>query len=148
MTDAVVVGAGPNGLSAAITLARKGFSVVVLEANDTIGGGARTRELTLPGFHHDICSAIHPMSVVSPFMMSIPLAEHGLAWKYSHGAVAHPLDDGTAGLLEQSLDETAEALGEDAAAYRSLMGALAKHPAAVFDEILRPIRLIPRHPLL
>src|ERR1051326_9513423 len=86
MHDAVIVGAGPNGLSAAIVLARAGLSTLVLEANDTIGGGARSEEVTLPGFIHDICSAIHPMSVVSPFIRTLPLAEHGLEWRYSPAA--------------------------------------------------------------
>src|SRR5213592_3751822 len=91
--DAVVVGAGPNGLSAAIVLAGAGLSVVVLEASDTIGGGARTAELTLPGFHHDVCSAIHPMAVISPYLRSLPLAQYGLEWAWSPAAIAHPLDD-------------------------------------------------------
>src|SRR5688572_29012919 len=146
--DAVIVGSGPNGLSAAITLAREGLSVLVLEAKDTIGGGARTEQVTLPGFHHDICSAIHPMGVVSPFLRALPLAEHGLSWAYSPAAIAHPLDDGTAATLELSLDATAARLGEDEQAYRSLMGTLARNAGKVFEEILRPIRPIPRHPLL
>jgi phytoene dehydrogenase-like protein len=146
--DAVIVGSGPNGLAAAIVLARAGFSVLVLEAKPTIGGGARTEEVTLPGFHHDICSAIHPMSVVSPFIRALPLAEHGLEWAYSPSAIAHPLDDGTAATLELSVDATAARLGEDERAYRSLMAPLAKHAGKLFDEILRPIRPVPRHPFL
>ncbi len=150
MHEAVVVGAGPNGLAAAITLAREGLRVLVLEAKETIGGGARTEEVTLPGFRHDICSAIHPMSVVSPFMRSLPLPEHGLEWAYSPAAIAHPLDDGTAATLELSLDATAARLGDDEKAYRSLVGALAPHAGTIFDEILRPIGPWPppRHPYL
>jgi phytoene dehydrogenase-like protein len=146
--DAIVVGAGPNGLAAAVVLARAGVSTLLLEANETIGGGARTAELTLPGFRHDYCSAIHPMSVVSPFLTTLPLDRFGLEWAYSRLAIAHPLDDGTAAQLEQSIDATAADLGEDADAYRRLMAPLAKHAAALFDEILRPIRIVPHHPLL
>ena len=146
--DAVVIGSGPNGLAASIVLARAGFSVLVLEAHETIGGGARTAELTLPGFHHDVCSAIHPMAVVSPFFQSLPLSEHGLVWLESPYAIAHPLDDGTAAVLELSLEKTASRLGDDADAYMRLMQPFASNAAALFDEILRPIRLLPRHPLL
>ncbi|HUR83524.1 MAG TPA: NAD(P)/FAD-dependent oxidoreductase [Thermoanaerobaculia bacterium] len=150
MLDAVIVGSGPNGLSAAIVLARAGKSVLVLEAKDTIGGGARTEEVTLPGFRHDICSAIHPMSVVSPFIRALPLAEHGLEWAWSPAAIAHPLDDGTAATLEESLDATAARLGPDEAAYRKLMKPFAAKAGNLFDEILRPIGALPlpRHPLL
>lgn len=146
--DAVVVGSGPNGLSAAIVLARAGLSVLVLEAHETIGGGARTAELTLPGFHHDVCSAIHPMAVVSPFFQSLPLNAHGLVWCESPYAIAHPLDDGTAAVLELSLKETAARMGVDSDAYMHLMEPFVSNATALFDEILRPIRLLPRHPLL
>jgi phytoene dehydrogenase-like protein len=146
--DAVVVGAGPNGLAAAIVLARSGLSVLLLEAKETIGGGTRTRELTLPGFHHDICSAIHPMSLVSPLFQTLPLAEHGLEWRYSDLAVSHPLDDGSAGALELSVDATADGLGIDGASYRALMQPFARRSAALFHEILGPIPLIPRQPFL
>ena len=146
--DAVIVGAGPNGLAAAVALAREGRSVLLLEAKETIGGGARTVELTLPGFRHDICSAIHPMGVVSPFLKALPLAEHGLEWAWSPAAIAHPFDDGDAAVLEESLDQTAANLGEDGPAYRKLMEPFVRDQAALFDEILRPIRLLPRHPLL
>ena len=148
--DAVIVGSGPNGLAAAIALAREGLSVLVLEGKETIGGGARTAEVTLPGFRHDICSAIHPMSVVSPFLRTLPLAEHGLEWAWSPAAIAHPLDDGTAATLEMSVDVTADRLGSDAKAYRSLMSPFASRAGNLFDEILRPIGALPppRHPLL
>jgi len=148
--DAVIVGSGPNGLAAAIELAREGFSVIVLEAKETIGGGARTEELTLPGFHHDVCSAIHPMGVVSPFLRALPLAEHGLEWAYSPAAIAHPLDDGTAATLELSLDATAARLGADEASYRALMQPFAEKAGQLFDEILRPILALPlpKDPLL
>jgi phytoene dehydrogenase-like protein len=146
--DAVVVGAGPNGLAAAVALACAGRRILVLEAKETIGGGARTAELTLPGFHHDICSAIHPMGVVSPYLRSLPLAEHGLAWAWSPAAIAHPFEDGTAAVLEESLDATAANLGEDGVAYRRLMEPFTRNAEALFDEILRPIRIVPRHPLL
>jgi phytoene dehydrogenase-like protein len=147
--DAIIVGSGPNGLAAAIVLAREGLKVKVVEAKATIGGGARTEEVTLPGFHHDICSAIHPMSVVSPFMRNLPLAEFGLKWAYSPAAIAHPLDDGTAATLEVDVDATASRLGEDEKAYRSLMKPFASRAGQVFDDILRPIAAWPppRHPI-
>ncbi len=143
--DAVVVGAGPNGLSAAIVLARAGLSVLVLEARETIGGGARTAELTLPGFRHDVCSAIHPMAVISPFFRSLPLE---VEWVEPTFAVAHPLDDGTAAVLVRSVEATAARLGRDARAYRHLFAPLADNSESLFDEILRPIRVHSRHPLL
>jgi phytoene dehydrogenase-like protein len=146
--DAVIVGSGPNGLAAAIVLARAGLSVSVLEAKPTLGGGARTEERTLPGFQHDICSAIHPMAVMSPFLRTLPLAEHGLRWAYSPAPITHPLDDGTAATLEQSVDDTAAGLGEDGNAYRKLIAPLAARVGDLYDEILRPIRIIPRHPFL
>ncbi|HXA17224.1 MAG TPA: NAD(P)/FAD-dependent oxidoreductase [Thermoanaerobaculia bacterium] len=146
--DAVVVGSGPNGLSAAIVLARAGMNVLVLEAHETIGGGARTEELTLPGFKHDICSAIHPMGVMSPFFKTLPLAEHGLVWLDSPYPITHPLDDGSAAVLELSVEKTAARLGDDGDAYRRLMQPFASNAAALFDEILRPLRLLPRHPFL
>ena len=143
--DAIVVGGGPNGLAAAIVLAQAGVSTLLLEAADTVGGGTRTRELTLPGFHHDVCSAIHPMALVSPFLKTLPLK---LTWVESPYAVAHPLDDGTAAVLEQSLDATTQRLGDDAKAWRALMRPFVDHAGAFFESILRPVPLIPRHPFL
>ena len=123
--DAVVVGSGPNGLSAAIEIARSGRSVVVLEAKEHAGGGARTIELTEPGFYHDVCSAIHPVGAISPFFRDIDLEKWGVEWIDPPIALAHPLDDGPAGTLLQSIDETARALGPDGDAYRDLVGPLA-----------------------
>jgi len=144
--DAVVVGAGPNGLAAAITLARAGRSVLVLEAKDSVGGGTRTAELTLPGFKHDICSAIHPLSLGSPFMRSLPLAEFGVEWINPPAAIAHPLDDGTAVLVERSVEATAAQLGADAGAYQRLIGPLAAHREAIMEDMLGPFPFPPRHP--
>src|SRR3954468_1250642 len=118
--DAVVVGAGPNGLSAAVEIARAGLSVCVLAANETIGGGARTLELTEPGFAHDVCSAIHPMGALSPFFTEIDLERWGVEWIESPIALAHPLDDAPAAVLSTLVDETAAGLGADADAYRGL----------------------------
>jgi phytoene dehydrogenase-like protein len=144
--DAVVVGAGPNGLAAAITLARAGRSVLVVEGKETIGGGTRSAELTLPGYVHDVCSAIHPLGVASPFFRDLPLADHGLEWVFPPAAIAHPLDDGSAILVQRSVAATAAQLGGDAAAYRRLMGPLAADWRNVLGEMLGPLRL-PRHPL-
>ncbi len=146
--DAVVVGAGPNGLSAAITLAQAGLSVIVLEAKDTAGGGVRSQELTLPGFTHDVCSAIYPLSLASPFLRILPLEQHGLEWIYPEAPVAHPLDDGTAVLLENSLEATAEGLGEDGENYRKLLAPFVRDWVDLVDDILGPLPLPPKHPLL
>lgn len=144
--DAVVVGSGPNGLAAAIALADRGRSVLVLEAADTVGGGCRSAELTLPGFVHDTCSAVHPMAVASPFFKSLPLDRHGLEWVQPPLPFAHPLDDGTAAVQHRSLDATADALGPDAHAYRRLMAPLLPAAAGLFTDLLGPVR-IPRHPI-
>jgi phytoene dehydrogenase-like protein len=145
--DAVVVGSGPNGLAAGITLARGGKSVLVLEAKPTIGGGTRTAQLTMPGFAHDVCSALHPLGVASPFFRDLPLAQYGLEWIYPPASLAHPLDDGSAVLVEGTLEQTAANLGPDAAAYRRLMGPLVDGWQGLLDDVLGPLRF-PSHPLL
>jgi phytoene dehydrogenase-like protein len=144
--DAVVVGAGPNGLAAAVTLAQEGWSVLVLEASETIGGGCRSAELTLPGFAHDVCSAIHPLGIASPFFQALPLHEHGLEWIHPDAPLAHPLDDGTAAMLERSIEETGRTLGVDADAYRKLVGPFVRDWDRLADNILGPLKL-PRHPI-
>src|SRR5581483_8717490 len=146
--DAVVVGSGPNGLSAAVALARAGRSVLVLEAAGVPGGGLRSEPLTLPGFIHDVCSAVHPLGLASPFLRSLPLAAHGLEWVHPPAEVAHPFDDGTAALLERSTQATAAGLGADGAAYRALMDPLVEHWQELYPEVLGPVLHLPRHPLL
>jgi phytoene dehydrogenase-like protein len=143
--DAVVVGSGPNGLAAAVELARSGRSVAVIEAEDTIGGGSRSAELTLPGYVHDVGSAIHPLGYGSPFFSTLPLEEHGLEWVHPSAPLAHPFDDCTAATLERSVEETADALGTDAAAYRTLMKPIARDWNRLVGSLLGPPRL-PRHP--
>jgi phytoene dehydrogenase-like protein len=144
--DAVVVGSGPNGLAAAITMAQAGKSVAVFEANDQAGGGVRSAELTLRGFVHDICSAVYPLAIGSPFFRSLPLAQHGLEWIHPPAALAHPLDDGTAVIVDRSVEATALRLGNDAANYRKLFQPLVTRWDALDVDILCPPRL-PHHPL-
>jgi len=144
--DAIVVGSGPNGLAAAIALARAGLSVRVLEAADAVGGGMRSEELTLPGFVHDVCSAIHPLAVASPFFRTIPLAEHGVEWIEPPAALAHPFDDGTAILLERSPDALVATLGDDARRWRRLFAPLVGHADSLLEELLAPPH-VPAHPL-
>jgi len=144
--DAVVVGAGPNGLAAAITLAQAGKSVAVFEARETVGGGVSSAEVTLPGFVHDLCSSVYPLAIGSPFFRSLPLARHGLEWVHSPAELAHPFDDGTAVVLERSVESTAAQLESDAAAYLKLMAPLAARWEDLSVDILAPPRL-PRHPV-
>jgi phytoene dehydrogenase-like protein len=147
LPDAVVVGAGPNGLAAAIALARAGRSVRVLEAAETIGGGSRSAELTLPGFTHDICSAVHPHPLASPFLRELPLAEHGLELVHPELPLAHPLDDGTAVAFDRSIDATAASIGgKDGEAYRRLVAPPVRDAEKLLPAILGPLRPT-RHPL-
>jgi phytoene dehydrogenase-like protein len=143
----VIVGSGPNGLAAAITLAREGHRVTVLEAEATIGGGTRSAALTLPGFTHDVCSAIHPTGVASPFFRSLPLGEFGLEWIHPAAPLAHPLDDGSAVMLHRSLAETAAGLGRDGRAYTSLFAPLVRRCDPLLDAMLAPL-IPPRNPIL
>jgi len=145
--DAVVIGSGPNGLAAALTLARAGLSVEVYEGASAPGGGCRTGELTLPGFHHDICSAVHPLVAASPFFRSVSLAARGVKLLTPEVSFAHPLDGGRAGAVALSVDETAASLGEDGAAYRRLFGPLVREVDKVLPTLLGPLRAPPRHPL-
>ena len=145
--DAVVVGSGPNGLAAAIVLQQQGLSVLVVEAKGTIGGGMRTAELTLPGFKHDICSAIHPMAAGSPFFKTLPLEKHGLEYIYPPLAATHPFDDGTAAILSRSLEDTARMLGKDEAAYLRLLKPIVRDWPLLAPEILAPLH-VPKHPLV
>jgi phytoene dehydrogenase-like protein len=145
--EAHVVGAGPNGLAAAIALAEAGWRVTVHEADDVPGGGVRSAELTLPGFVHDRCSAIHPLAAGSPFFARLPLARHGLAWVHPAAPCAHPLDDGTAAVCERSVGATADGLGADGAAWAALFAPLVRDWSALADDLLGPPLHWPRHPL-
>ena len=145
--DAIVVGSGPNGLAAAITIARAGRSVVVYEAASTPGGGSRSAELTLPGFVHDVCSAIHGVAVASPFFASLDLAARGVEWVHPDVPVAHPLDGARSVVLHRSVDDTAHGLGRDAKAWRGLYRPLVRNAAKLLPELLGPVVHLPRHPL-
>jgi phytoene dehydrogenase-like protein len=144
--DAIIVGSGPNGLAAAIELARAGASVRLLEARDEIGGGIRTAELTLPGFAHDVCSGCHPMAVLSPWFRTLPLDAHGLRWVHPPASVAHPLDGEPAVVLRRSLQDTASELGTDARAYSKLFAPFLREPHELLADLLGPLR-IPKHPI-
>ncbi len=148
MSTAVVVGSGPNGLAAAVLLAQQGISVTVLEAADTIGGGTRTAELTVPGLLHDVCSAVHPFGIASPYLAQLPLADHGLTWRWPAVDLAHPLDDGTAAVLRRSLDDTCTGLGEDARRWRRTFGPLVEVFDDLVPDVLGPLVRVPRHPVL
>src|SRR5262249_4536291 len=140
--DAVVVGSGPNGLGAAITLAQRGMSVLVLEAREVTGGSCRSAELTLPGFIHDTCSAIHPLGIGSPLFRTLPLQEHGLTWIHPPAPLAHPLDDGSAVILERSVDQTASNLGIDRLSYQRFMQPLVPDWDKVGQALLHPMTVL------
>ncbi len=144
--DVVVIGSGPNGLAAAIALAQNGLKVLVVEASKTIGGGTRTAELTLPGFYHDVCSAVHPLAVLSPFLKSLPLQDYGLEWLFPEVSVAHPLDDGPAVLLQKSIEDTAADLGIDATAWKQLFSDFVENGDGLLEDLLAPLKF-PNRPL-
>ncbi|MGP3927551.1 phytoene desaturase family protein [Streptomyces sp. 8N616] len=146
MSDAIVVGAGPNGLASAVALAEQGVAVTVLEAAEEIGGGTRTSELTVPGVLHDHCSAVHPMAVGSPFLDSLGLDRYGLEWLFPEVDLAHPLDSGAAGVMVRSIEETEARLGSDGPAWRRLFGPLASGYDALAEDVMRPLAHVPRHP--
>src|SRR5262245_59929395 len=147
MSEAVVVGAGPNGLACAATLARAGVGVTVIEAAETIGGGARSSELTLPGLIHDDCSATHPLVVDSAALVPLELDRHGLEWAWPEIDLAHPFDDGTASTLVRSSDDTAAGLGSAGHSWRRAFGASAAGFDALSEDIMRPFLHLPRHPV-
>jgi phytoene dehydrogenase-like protein len=147
LSEAIVVGSGPNGLASAVALAREGLDVTVLEAEDGIGGGTRSAELTVPGLVHDICSAVHPMAVASPFLESLDLGRHGLEWRWPEVDCAHPLDDGSAGVMLRSVDETARGLGADGTAWRHVFERPARSLDVLMEDMFRPFLHVPRHPL-
>ena len=147
MTQAIVVGAGPNGLAAAAALAREDVAVTVLEASDRIGGGARSADLTGDGLVHDECSAFHPMAAGSPFFASLGLERHGLEWRWPEVDLAHPLDDGSAGVMVRSIDATAEGLGSDGRAWKRVFARAARSFAELGDDLYEQITHVPRHPI-
>jgi phytoene dehydrogenase-like protein len=147
VSEATVVGSGPNGLACAVALAQAGVKVTVLEANEAIGGGVRSAELTLPGLIHDVCSATHPMGVASPFLRSLGLEKHGLEWRWADVDLAHPFDDGSAATMVRSIDETVAGLGEDGRAWRQLFESPAAHFDALNEDALRPVLHLPKHPV-
>ncbi len=147
MSDAIVVGSGPNGLAAAATLASEGVRVSVLEANQEIGGGVRSGELTVPGLLHDLCSAVHPMGAASPCFRELGLESRGLRWRHPEVDLAHPLDDGSAGVMLRSIDDTAAGLAEDGPRWRRIFGGPSRAFEALNEDLSRPVLHVPRHPL-
>lgn len=143
--DAIIIGSGPNGLAAAIHLAKQGKKTLVIEASDTVGGGMRTKELTLPGFRHDVCSAVHPMGLASPFFRSLELEKYGLKWQQPEVPLAHPLDGGREAVLFQSLEQTCEGLGIDGGRYRRFFAPLIERAHDLYGDLLAPAG-IPKHP--
>ena len=144
--DAIVIGAGPNGLAAAIEIARAGRRVRLYEGHSSVGGGTRSAELTLPGFIHDVCSAVHPLAASSPFFTQLPLEKYGLEYVYPSSSLAHPFDDGTALIVDRSIDVTAERLGRDGSSYRRVFAPLVNTWNDLSGDLLGPIRILPRHP--
>ncbi|MGH9600287.1 MAG: phytoene desaturase family protein, partial [Terracidiphilus sp.] len=148
MKRAYVIGSGPNGLAAAIVLAQAGLRVEVFEAEPEPGGATRTMPLTLPGFLHDFGSAVHPFAAGSPFFSALPLADYGLEWVHGEAPLAHPLDDGTAVVLERNLADAEQALGADAEAWRRLVQPAVEHWKQFAEDSLGPVMRVPRHPFL
>ena len=146
--DAVVVGSGPNGLAAALTVAQQGGKVLVLEGKETLGGGMRSAALTLPGYVHDVCSAVHPLTAASPYLSTLPLGDYGLEWVHPPAEVAHPLDNSDAVIVRRSVEATAASLGADERAYRRFYDWLTDRCADLFEDFLGPLPIPPRHPLL
>ena len=148
MSTAIVVGSGPNGLAAAARLARAGLEVTVLEASDAIGGGTRSSEMIVPGLLHDHCSAFHPIAAASPFLAELDLASHGLTWLQPAVDCAHPMDDGSAGVLYRSIDRTTEGLGRDGRRWRRVFEPVTAHFDDLLADATQPVVRVPRHPLL
>lgn len=148
MTTAVVVGSGPNGLAGAIRLARAGLEVTVLEAHDRPGGGTRTSELTLPGVLHDDCAAFHPTGVASPWFTALGLERHGLRWRWPEVDLAHPLDDGRAGIATRDMAATVASLGRDGPRWERIFAPVVRHFDALMTEVLQPVVHLPRHPVV
>lgn len=144
--DAIIVGSGPNGLAAAITLQQQGLSTLIVEGSDTVGGGLRTKELTLPGFKHDVCSAIHPMALASPFFQQLPLSEYGLHFVQPTYPAAHPLDNGDAAFLYSDINKTAKELGQDERRYLQLLEQISANFPNLAKDVFGPLRF-PKHPL-
>ena len=146
--DAVIVGSGPNGLAAAVTLSAAGLKVLVIEGAPAVGGGCRTEELTLPGFRHDVCSAGHPLALASPFFRRFDLAARGVQFAYPEVEFANPLDGGRAAIVTRSVADTAARLGADRRAYHWLIGPVAAHTDEIIQALLAPLRRPPAHPLV